>query len=163
LGIPRCPEAEVGVTGSEVASILVDREISLLYICNRKWVGRHLGSFVPCVFVLGKTAHTILLTDAYINKMLFNTNVYISVLVELNLNTTEIDSFKILCWSLVQCCQTEIFVLWIQLKVRSVSENTMSPSRKALFSTPTTLLNQLLHIPFSIENLSILHDRPHIM
>jgi len=29
-------------------------------------------------------------------KMLFNTNVYISVLVELNLNSTEIDSFKIL-------------------------------------------------------------------
>lgn len=29
-------------------------------------------------------------------KILFNTNVYISVLVELNLNSTEIDSFKIL-------------------------------------------------------------------
>jgi hypothetical protein len=41
------------------------------------------------------------------------------------------------------------------LKVRSVSENTMSLSRKALFSTPTTLLNQLLHIPFSIQNLDI--------
>ena len=32
LGIPRCPEAEVGVTGSEVASILVDGEIpSFIY------------------------------------------------------------------------------------------------------------------------------------
>jgi hypothetical protein len=159
LGIPRCPEAEVGVTGSEVASILVDGVISIFYLCNRKWVGRHLGSFAPCVFVLGKTAHTILLTDAYFNKMLFNTNVYISVLVELNLNTTEIDSFKILWYNVVK--QRVCFV--DTLKVRAVSENTMSPSRKALLSTPTTLLNQLLHIPFSIQNLSILHDRPHII
>ena len=53
------------------------------------------------------------LTDAYFNKMLFNTDVYMSVLVELNLNTTEIDSIKILCWPLVQCCQTESCLLWI--------------------------------------------------
>lgn len=76
------------------------------------------------------------LTDAYFNQMLFNTNVYISVLVELNLNTTAIDSFNILCWPLVQCCQNRELCIVDTLKVRAVSEITMSPSMKALLSTP---------------------------
>jgi hypothetical protein len=43
LGISRCPEAEVGATGSEVASNLVDGGIFLLFmepeVGYRKWVG----------------------------------------------------------------------------------------------------------------------------
>jgi hypothetical protein len=48
LGIPRCPEAEVGATGSEVAINLVDGgNFPLLFMESevgyRKWVGRHFA------------------------------------------------------------------------------------------------------------------------
>ena len=48
LGIPRCPEAEDGVAGSEVVSILVDGGNFPLLLMHpevgyRKWVGRHLA------------------------------------------------------------------------------------------------------------------------